>query len=106
MAHITGGGIIENLPRVLPRGLVAVVDKGTWTIPPVFSTLVESARLPESEAFRTFNMGIGMVLMVRPADADRSLRHFRRNGIPAFAIGEIRKGKRGEPGVLFTGGKS
>ena len=106
MAHITGGGISGNLPRVLPRGLVAVVDKGTWTIPPVFSTLVESARLPESEAFRTFNMGIGMILMVRPADADRSLRHFHRNGIPAFAIGEIRKGKRGEPGVLFTGGKS
>jgi len=106
MAHITGGGISGNLPRVLPRGLVAVVDKGTWTTPPVFLTLVESARLPESEAFRTFNMGIGMILMVRPADADRSLRHFRRNGIPAFAIGEVRKGKRGEPGVLYTGGES
>jgi phosphoribosylformylglycinamidine cyclo-ligase len=106
MAHITGGGISGNLPRVLPRGLVAVVEKGTWTTPPVFRTLVESARLPESEAFRTFNMGIGMILMVRPADADRSLRHFRRNCIPAFAIGEVRKAKRGEPGVLFTGGES
>ena len=106
MAHITGGGLSGNLPRVLPHGLVAVVEKGTWTIPPVFPTLVESARLPETEAYRTFNMGIGMVLMVRPADADRSLRHFRGNGIPAFAIGEVRKGKRREAGVLFTGGKS
>jgi phosphoribosylformylglycinamidine cyclo-ligase len=106
MAHITGGGLSGNLPRILPRGLVAVVEKGTWAIPPVFPTLVESARLPETEAYRTFNMGIGMVLIVRPGDAARSLRHFRRNGIPAYAIGEVRKGKRRETGVLFTGGKS
>ncbi|MGB3095558.1 MAG: phosphoribosylformylglycinamidine cyclo-ligase [Candidatus Deferrimicrobiaceae bacterium] len=105
MAHITGGGIVGNLPRVLPRGVVAVVEKGTWTMPPVFPTLVETAGLPESEAYRTFNMGIGMVLMVRPGDADRTLRHFRKGGVPAFAIGEVRKGKRGKPGVLLTGGK-
>jgi len=50
-------------------------------------------------------MGIGMVLMVRPGDADRTLRHFRKGGVPAFAIGEVRKGKRGKPEVLLTGGK-
>ncbi len=105
MAHITGGGISGNLPRVLPKGLVAVVEKGTWTVPPVFSTLVDSARLPETEAYRTFNMGIGMVLTVRSLDADRTMRHFRRRGIPAFAIGEVRKGRRGETGVRYAGGK-
>jgi len=61
MAHITGGGITGNVPRVLPRGLVAVVEKGSWIVPPVFATLVETARLSEKEAYRTFNMGIGMV---------------------------------------------
>jgi phosphoribosylformylglycinamidine cyclo-ligase len=106
MAHITGGGITGNLPRVLPRGLVAVVEKGSWTVPPVFGTLVETARLSEKEAYRTFNMGIGMVLMVRPRDADFALRHFRRAGVPAFAIGEVRKGKpHGKPGVMLRGGR-
>ncbi len=105
MAHITGGGIPGNVPRALPRGLTAVVEKGTWPLPPVFRTLVQAAGLADSEAYRTFNMGIGMVLIVRRGNADRTLRHFRRAGIPAFVIGEVRRGKRGQPGVLFTGGK-
>ena len=106
MAHITGGGITGNVPRVLPRGLVAVVEKGSWIVPPVFATLVETARLSEQEAYRTFNMGIGMVLMVRPTDVDLALRHFRRAGVPAFAIGEVRKGNRhGKPGVMLRGGR-
>jgi phosphoribosylformylglycinamidine cyclo-ligase len=105
MAHITGGGITGNLPRVLPRGTVAVVEKGTWTVPPVFSTLVTAARLSEDEAYRTFNMGIGMTLMVHPGDANRTLRHFRKAGIPAFSIGEVRKGRHGSPEVRLTGGK-
>ncbi len=106
MAHITGGGITGNVPRILPRGLVAAVEKGTWTIPPVFATLVDAARLPEKEAYRTFNMGIGMVLMVRPRDADLVLRHFPKTGIPAFVIGEVRKGKSNrKPEVLLGGGK-
>jgi phosphoribosylformylglycinamidine cyclo-ligase len=105
MANITGGGITGNLPRVLPRGTMAIVEKGTWAIPPVFSTLVAAARLAEDEAYRTFNMGIGMTLMVRPGDANLTLRHFRKAGIPAFAIGEVRKGSHGRPAVRLTGGK-
>jgi phosphoribosylformylglycinamidine cyclo-ligase len=104
MAHITGGGIPGNLPRSLPRGVAAVVDPSSWEIPPVFRTICSAARLPRGEAFRTFNMGIGMVLVVRPGDADRTVAHFRRAGFPASAIGEIRKG-RGAARVLFTGGK-
>ncbi len=105
MAHITGGGIVGNLPRVLPRSVTAVVEKGTWPVPPVFPTLVAAARLPENEAYRTFNMGIGMVLVVRRRDAGKTLRHFRTIGVPAFVIGEVRKGKRARPEVLLTGGK-
>ncbi len=103
MAHVTGGGITGNLPRSLPDGLVAAVDRGTWTVPPVFRTLVAAARLPEDEAYRTFNMGIGMVLALRPKDADRALRHFRRAGVPAAVIGCVRKGRKGLARVDLTG---
>lgn len=101
MAHITGGGITGNIPRSLPRGTVAHVDRSAWETPPVFRTLCEAAGLPEAERYRTFNMGIGMVLMVRPADADRAVAHFRKAGFPATVIGEVRKG-RGEPKVSFA----
>jgi len=104
MAHITGGGIPGNLPRSLPRGVTAAVDRSSWEVPPVFRTIREAARLPEDEAFRTFNMGIGMILVVRPVDADRAVAHFRRSGQPSAVIGEIRKG-RGEPRVTFVGGE-
>jgi phosphoribosylformylglycinamidine cyclo-ligase len=106
MAHITGGGIIGNVPRTLPVGVAAVIRKGTWPVPPVFGTLVRAARLPEGEAFRTFNMGIGMVLVVRAADADRALRLLRKAGQPASLIGEVQKRRRNAPQVLLTGEKS
>lgn len=93
MAHITGGGISGNLPRALPPGLCAVVRRGSWPVPAVFETLVGAARISGREAFRTFNMGIGMILVVPPSHADRALRHFRALKIPAYLIGEVyRKG--------------
>src|SRR4030067_1069467 len=92
------GGAPRTARRSLPPGRVAAVEPGTWTVPPVFATLVEAARLPRDEAYRTFNMGIGMVLMVRPRDTDLALRHFRRAGGPAFVVGEGRPGqKTGKP---------
>ena len=103
MAHITGGGITGNVPRSLPDGVTAVVDRAAWEVPPVFRTICSAALLPDEEAFRTFNMGIGMVLMLRPGDADRALGHFRRAGVPAAVIGEIRKGRRRKPDVTFAG---
>jgi phosphoribosylformylglycinamidine cyclo-ligase len=104
MAHITGGGITGNLPRSLPRGVTAAIDRSSWAVPPVFRTICRAARLPEDEAFRTFNMGLGMILVVRPGDADRSVAHFRRSGVPAVVVGEIRKG-RGAARVAYVGGK-
>lgn len=105
MAHITGGGILGNVPRTLPDGVAAVIRKGSWTVPPVFETLVGTAGLPEAEAYRTFNMGLGMVLVVRSADADRAIRLLRQAGQPAFLVGEVRKARKGEPRVLLAGGK-
>jgi phosphoribosylformylglycinamidine cyclo-ligase len=104
MAHITGGGITGNIPRSLPRGTTACVDRSSWEVPAVFVTLCDAARLPVEERYRTFNMGIGMVLMVRPGDADRTVAHFCRSGVQAAVIGEVRKG-RGEPRVTFHGGE-
>jgi phosphoribosylformylglycinamidine cyclo-ligase len=103
MAHIPGGGLSGNVPRSLPRGTSARIDLSSWEPPPVFRTLCEAARLPRDERYRTFNMGIGMVLMLRPRDADPAVGHFRKAGIPAFVIGEVRTG-RGEPDVSFVGG--
>jgi len=102
MAHITGGGITGNVPRSLPRGTTALIDRSAWETPPVFRTLSEAARLPDEERYRTFNMGIGMVLMLRSRDADPAVAHFRKAGIPATVIGEVRKG-RGEPRVRLVG---
>jgi phosphoribosylformylglycinamidine cyclo-ligase len=106
MAHITGGGITGNVPRTLPGGVSAVIEKGTWPIQPVFRTIAAAAKLPEEEAYKTFNMGIGMVVAVRSADAETALRHFRRAGESAYIIGEIRKMRRGAPRVFLAGGKS
>lgn len=106
IVHITGGGITGNVPRVLPRGLSAVIARGTWSIPPVFGTLVSAARLSDDEAFQTFNMGIGMILMVRPGDADPAVRRLRRAGIPATVIGEVRKRRPGMREVEISGGGS
>jgi phosphoribosylformylglycinamidine cyclo-ligase len=103
MAHITGGGIPGNVPRSLPKGTRAVIDKGSWEIPHVMKSVVAAARLEESEAFRTFNMGIGMVLMLRPADVDAALRHFKRIGIPASVIGEVAAAKKGCEPVELRG---
>jgi phosphoribosylformylglycinamidine cyclo-ligase len=75
-------------------------------MPAVFGTLVRAAGLSESEAYRTFNMGIGMVLVVRAADADGAIRILRKAGQPACLIGEVRKRGRGAPPVLLTGGRS
>ena len=103
MAHITGGGIPGNLPRSIPDGLYAAVERDSWPIPPVFETLREAGRLQDEEAFRTFNMGIGMILIVRASDGDMVFRHLQRAGIPPYRIGEIRKGRSGPADVRFAG---
>ncbi|MFH1418999.1 MAG: phosphoribosylformylglycinamidine cyclo-ligase [Planctomycetota bacterium] len=91
MAHITGGGLEGNLPRVLPAGCDAVVERGAWQIPPVFRW-IQAMGVDEEEMYRVFNMGIGYVLVVRPAFAGSITRQLERLGETVFEIGLIRKG--------------
>jgi phosphoribosylformylglycinamidine cyclo-ligase len=94
MAHVTGGGITENLPRVLPDGCQAVIDPRAWPVPPVFRVIQEAGLVEDAEMRRTFNMGIGYLLVVRPGDAERAARALAASGERVFHIGEIRAGVR------------
>ena len=100
-AHITGGGITENLPRVLPRGVRAEIDLGSWRLPPLFAWLRELGRLPDNEMLRTFNCGIGMILVVPPKHRAAVVRQARQNHVACTEIGVITKGARRE--VRYTG---
>ena len=100
LAHITGGGITENLPRVLPEGTRARVDMGSWTRPAVFRWLQEKGGIAEAEMRRTFNCGIGMAICVAPEDLDQALAMLRAAGEDAWALGEIEAGE-GAPCVVY-----
>jgi len=95
IAHITGGGITDNLPRVLPEGLRAVIKVGAWDIPSVFRFLAERGKVPEDEMWRTFNLGIGMVLAVAPKQLERVLKTLRDRGCQGFPIGNVITGETG-----------
>ncbi|HEY3318626.1 MAG TPA: phosphoribosylformylglycinamidine cyclo-ligase [Coriobacteriia bacterium] len=94
MAHITGGGITENLNRVLPPGLDARVVRGAWRMPKVFEILADAGRIAEGELYRTFNMGIGFCVVVAPEDAPEAATILRDQGETVFEIGEIIPGNR------------
>ncbi|WP_112323886.1 phosphoribosylformylglycinamidine cyclo-ligase [Oceanibium sediminis] len=98
-AHITGGGLSENLPRVLPEGLGATVDLDAWTLPDVFRWLVAEAELDEAEALKTYNCGIGMVLAVAPERAEALAELLRAEGETVFTLGKVAPGS----GVSYTG---
>ena len=99
MAHITGGGITENLPRVLPRGVAAVIEMGSWQVPPIFEHLQQLGNVPQEEMLRTFNMGIGMLLVVPSKKFKKAQTVLERAGEKAFTVGRIVKGDRK---VLYT----
>jgi phosphoribosylformylglycinamidine cyclo-ligase len=99
MAHITGGGITENLPRILPKNISAVVETGTWTPPPIFTHLQQLGSVDQEEMLRTFNMGIGLIAVV-PADKFRRVKSMLdRAGEKFCMIGRTVKGDRK---VLYT----
>jgi phosphoribosylformylglycinamidine cyclo-ligase len=89
LIHNTGGGFIDNVPRILPEGTRALLSKGNWEIPPVFTFLQERGRIPEPEMYRTFNMGIGMMALVDDELVDDVVHQFNAMGEQAFVIGEI-----------------
>ena len=94
-AHITGGGLTDNIPRVLPEGLEAVLDRRAWHRDPVFEWLAATGRIAAAEMHRTFNCGIGMVALVPPADAAAACALLNASGERASVIGEVRPGTRG-----------
>jgi phosphoribosylformylglycinamidine cyclo-ligase len=102
MAHITGGGITDNLPRVLPHGTAAVVDTTAWEVPPLFRWLQASGRVPWADMLRTFNMGVGLIVVTSRRDAEPLIEELAaRGGGGARAIGEIVAGE--PPSVSYTG---
>jgi phosphoribosylformylglycinamidine cyclo-ligase len=93
LAHITGGGLSENVPRVLPDGIAAHIDLGAWRVPPVFGWLAQVGRLDEAEMLRTFNCGIGLVLVVAPEGAEAVLRILAGAGETPIRIGDLEPGR-------------
>ncbi len=101
MAHITGGGFTENIPRVLPTGLKAVIKRGSWPIPKIFSLIQAGGSIDDSEMLRTFNCGIGLVLVVREKDESAVIKRLKALRERPYPIGVIAK-KGGGPDVEFT----
>jgi phosphoribosylformylglycinamidine cyclo-ligase len=95
LSHITGGGLVDNIPRVIPDGLEAVLERRSWRREAVFDWLQQHGKVADAEMYRVFNCGIGMTVHVAPNDAQRAMGVLRDAGQEAFVIGEIRAGNRG-----------
>jgi phosphoribosylformylglycinamidine cyclo-ligase len=95
MAHITGGGITDNLPRILPEGTAAVIDRSAWQVPPIFQWLQRAGTVPDDDMLRTFNMGIGLIVACQEADVGALISDLARTGEPAAVrIGHVVSGAR------------
>ena len=94
LAHITGGGLLENVPRVLPEGTAVEIERGSWPVPSVFKVMREIGNVAESEMFRTFNMGVGMVVVCAASDFETVRYHFDSPGSDCFRVGRVVEGAR------------
>ena len=102
MAHITGGGLVENVPRVLAETLAARLDRAAWPLPPVFAWLKEQGNVADDEMLRVFNCGIGMVLVVSREDADAAIKLLNDSGERVWRIGAIEQRRGGEPQTVVA----
>ena len=93
ISHITGGGFFENIPRCLPEGMTAKIEKAALRTPPIFHMVQETGRIPERDMFNTFNMGVGMALVVSKDTAGQALAALAQNGCPGYVMGEIAPGE-------------
>ncbi|HEU4478891.1 MAG TPA: AIR synthase-related protein, partial [Pyrinomonadaceae bacterium] len=93
LAHITGGGLTDNIPRILPEGTAVQIDKGSWPVLPIFKTMQTIGNVPEHEMYRTFNMGVGMVIVMAPENLDRVSSELKRSS-EVFEIGRVVSGNR------------
>jgi phosphoribosylformylglycinamidine cyclo-ligase len=101
--HVTGGGLTGNLERVIPHGLVAEIDRGTWTPAPVFAMIAQRGRVERAEMEKTFNMGVGMVAIVAPEDTDRALAVLTARHLNCWTLGAITKGGKDSPRAKLVG---
>ena len=97
MAHITGGGITENIPRILPNNLKATLDRKAWEMPRLFKWLKEKGNLSDLELYRTFNCGIGMAIIVKPKDQEQAIKILNDSNENAFSIGVVSNRISDEP---------
>jgi phosphoribosylformylglycinamidine cyclo-ligase len=94
LAHITGGGLTENIPRILPEGTGVHINRETWPVLPVFKLMQKIGNVSDSEMFRTFNMGVGMVIVATPQDAETIKAHLKERGGAVYEIGRVTEGER------------
>ena len=102
MSHITGGGLLENIPRVLPDSVVAEINTASWQLPGIFQWLREAGGLDDRELYRTFNCGLGYVIIVAEADAQVAIENLNAAGLTAWQPGRIRSRREGEAQVVLT----
>jgi phosphoribosylformylglycinamidine cyclo-ligase len=102
LAHITGGGITDNVPRILSRRLAARIERKRWPLPPLFRWLQREGNIADDELFRVFNCGIGMAIVVSDADAARALKSLKASGVPAWRIGRIARRRGNGPQVVLV----
>ena len=95
LAHITGGGLVDNVPRVLPPGRRVFLRRGSWPVPPVFGWLQRLGNIEQAEMDRVFNQGIGYVMIVGRFYAESIQRQLAEDRVPAYVIGEVREGEAG-----------
>lgn len=91
IAHITGGGIVENIPRILPKGVSVRINQNSWPKPPIFYLIQKEGKISDEEMYRTFNMGIGMVLIVRPDKTEQIIKELKQMDFPSYLIGRVVK---------------
>jgi phosphoribosylformylglycinamidine cyclo-ligase len=101
-AHITGGGITDNLPRVLPKGLAAIIQTNLWQVPPIFEMIRSIGDVPEADWRRTFNLGVGMIVVIPQGRINDAMRLLNRSGEQPWIIGEVMLQRRGKGRVQYT----
>ena len=94
ISHITGGGFYENIPRAIPDGLCAKINKSAIQVPAIFQMLQSTGNIPERDMFNTYNMGVGMAVIVKAEDADKAMAAFAANGVDAYELGEVVTGEQ------------
>jgi phosphoribosylformylglycinamidine cyclo-ligase len=102
MAHITGGGFVGNIPRVLPQDCCVRIRKGSWEVPPIFQLMKREANLDDSDMFRTFNMGIGFVVITAANNVDRAMETLRESGLRTWVIGDVVSRRGSEDQISFV----